>query len=216
MHIRSGYTRLVYALSVAGMMAGLTACNQNTSPPVAEKSTTQPAPALPPGHPAMPEMGNAPSQAAGIAWTVPSGWETGPARQMRVATYRLHAIAGDPEDAECAVYFFGTGQGGSVEANLTRWAGQFTAPDGQSAAPSKMGTRTIAGLKVSTLSVSGTYMGGGPMMGQQGAPKANYRMQAAIIEAPQGLVFFKLTGPLNTVAAAEGDFKSLLDSLHQQ
>jgi hypothetical protein len=30
---------------------------------------------------------------------------------MRIATYRNHAIAGDPEDAECAVYFFGAEQG---------------------------------------------------------------------------------------------------------
>jgi hypothetical protein len=41
-------------------------------------------------------------------------------------------------------------------------------------------------------------------------------MRAAIIEAPEGLVFFKLAGPLNTVAAAESDFNSLLGSVHQQ
>jgi hypothetical protein len=139
---------------------------------------------------------------------------------MRIATYRIHAIAGDPEDAECAVYFFGTGQGGTVEANLDRWAHQFTAPDGQSPAQSaKMEKREIAGLKVSTLTVSGTYLGAGGMMSQgpQGeVKKPNYRMRAAIIEAPEGLVFFKLIGPLNTVAAAENDFSSLLGTLHRQ
>ena len=77
-------------------------------------------------------MSSAPNQAAGVAWTVPAGWELAPARQMRIATYRIHAIAGDPEDAECAVYFFGAGQGGTVEANLDRWAHQFTSPDGLS------------------------------------------------------------------------------------
>jgi hypothetical protein len=40
-------------------------------------------------------------------------------------------------------------------------------------------------------------------------------MRGAIVEAPEGLVFFKLTGPLNTVAAAEGDFNSLLASVHR-
>ena len=58
-----------------------------------------------------------------------------------------------------------------------------------------MEKRVIAGLKVSTLTVSGTYLGAGGMMGQQEVKKPNYRMRAAIIEAPQGLVFFKLTGP---------------------
>jgi len=41
-------------------------------------------------------------------------------------------------------------------------------------------------------------------------------MRGAIVEAPQGLVFFKLTGPLNTVAAAEGDLNALLNTLHPQ
>ena len=38
---------------------------------------------------------------------------------MRAATYTV-------QDAECVVYFFGQGQGGSVEANIARWGGQFT------------------------------------------------------------------------------------------
>jgi hypothetical protein len=160
--------------------------------------------------------GSAPSQAAGVAWTAPAGWETEQARQMRIATYRIHAIAGDPEDAECAVYFFGAGQGGTVEANLDRWAHQFTSPDGQSLAqPAKMEKRVIAGLKVSTITVSGTYLGAGGMMGQEQVKKAKFRMLGGIVEAPEGLVFFKLVGPLNTVAGADGDFKSLLDSLHR-
>ena len=136
---------------------------------------------------------------------------------MRIATYRIHAIAGDPEDAECAVYFFGAGQGGTVEANLDRWTHQFTAPDGQSPVPPpRWKQRVIAGLKVSTLAVSGTYLGAGAMMGQEEVKKPNFRMRGAIVEAPEGLVFFKLTGPLNTVAAAEGDFNSLLESVHRQ
>jgi hypothetical protein len=60
--------------------------------------------------------------AAGLKWTPPAGWkaETG-ARPMRVATYIV-------ESAECAVYFFGEGQGGGIQANLDRWKGQFQNP----------------------------------------------------------------------------------------
>jgi hypothetical protein len=46
--------------------------------------------------------------------------------------------------------------------------------------------------------------------------KPKFRMRGAIVEAPEGLVFFKLTGPLNTVATAENDFNSLLASVHRQ
>ena len=215
MYITRRYIVLTSALALLASLATLNACKQGPNAPVAEKPAPQQMPVLPtaPGSP--PEMSGTPSQAAGVAWTVPTGWEVGPARQMRIATYLIHAIAGDPEDGECAVYFFGAGQGGTVEANLDRWAHQFTSPDGQSPAqPAKMETRVIAGLKVSTLTVSGTYLGGGGMMSQEQVKKPKFRMRGAIVEAPEGLVFFKLTGPLNTVAAAENDFNSLLGSVH--
>jgi hypothetical protein len=204
-------------LALLVVIAGLTACKQGTVTSVPEKPAPQQQPVLPTAPGSAPMMGSVPSQAAGIAWTVPTGWEAGQQHQMRIATYRIHAIAGDPEDAECAVYFFGAGQGGTVEANLERWAHQFTSPDGQTLAQApKMEKRVIAGLTVSTITISGTYLGAGGMMGQEEVKKANYRMLGAIVEAPEGLVFFKLIGPLNTVAGADGDFKSLLESVHRQ
>jgi hypothetical protein len=215
MHTKFRLKYLIGGVAIAVMVAG-TACKQNVSSPEGGQQASQQTPVLPaaPGTSAIP--GSFPTQAGGVAWTVPAGWEAGPEHQMRIATYRIHAIAGDPEDAECAVYFFGTGQGGTVEANLDRWKGQFTGPDGQSPVPAEINKRVINGLKVSTLAVSGTYGGAGGMMGQAPSPKPHYRMQAAIIEAPQGLVFFKLAGPLNTVAAAENDFNALLGSVHAQ
>jgi hypothetical protein len=217
MHTKTKAQLLLRAFALLALIAMQTACKQQTSTPVAQSAAPQQQPVLPTGPGAIPAPAASANGAAGLAWTVPSGWELAPARQMRVATYRVHAIAGDPEDAECAVYFFGAGQGGTVEANLDRWAHQFTSPSGQSPAqPAKMETRTINGLKVSTLAVSGTYLGAGGMMGQAEVKKPNFRMRAAIVEAPQGLVFFKLTGPLNTVASAEGDFTSLLGSVQRQ
>ena len=213
MRIRKRY---IYLVGIAVLLASLTACKQNENAPTEEKQAAQQPPAppmggMPPASPAGP-----PNQAAGVAWTIPSGWENGPLHQMRIATYHIRAIAGDPDDAECAVYFFGTGQGGSVEANLERWAQQFTSPDGKSAAPAKMDKRVVDGMKISTMSVAGTYLGSGAMMGQQPAKKTNSRMLGAIVEAPQGLVFFKLTGPLNTVASSESDFNTMLGSVHKQ
>ena len=213
MHTNFTRTSLMSCLALAALIAGQPGCKQNVSTPEASQPAPQQTPVLPTG-PAAPS--SSATEAGGIAWTVPTGWEPGPEHQMRIATYRIHAIAGDPEDAECAVYFFGTGQGGTVEANLDRWKGQFTAPDGQSPAPAQIEKKVIGGLTVSTLAVSGTYGGAGGMMGQAPSIKSNFRMRAAIIEAPQGLVFFKLTGPLNTVAASENDFNALLGSLHHQ
>ncbi len=134
---------------------------------------------------------------------------------MRVATYRITAASGDPEDAECAAYFFGAGQGGTVEANLDRWATQFAGADGLPA-HAERGEQTIAGLKVWTISVLGTYLAAGGPMGTVSQEKSGYRMLGAIVEAPQGLVFFKLTGPEKTVRAAEAAFHGMLASLRRQ
>lgn len=147
------------------------------------------------------------SSAGGVSWTVPAGWQVAPARSMRVETYVVPAASGQ-EAGECGVFFFGRGQGGSVEDNLKRWKGQFEA-----ASPAKEQARTVNGLKVHEIDLSGTYLSpGGPMMQSQGK-KTGWRLVGAIIEAPDGLVFFKCTGPAATIAKAEKDFQALVKSV---
>lgn len=148
---------------------------------------------------------------AGLKWTAPGGWKTEAPRPMRAATYSIPSAPGDTAGAECAVYFFGTGQGGSVEANIQRWKGQVSGPDGKPA-NAKVAKRTIHGLPVTTIDSSGEYAGmGGPMAGSQSVEK-NYRLLGAVIEGPQGNVFVKLTGPAKTVAAHKAEFEQLLNS----
>ena len=44
-------------------------------------------------------------------------------------------------------------------------------------------------------------------------PRPDQRLLGAIIEAPGGAVFVKLTGPAATVAAAQDGFEALLGSI---
>jgi hypothetical protein len=127
---------------------------------------------------------------------------------MRAATYLIPAAKGDSEGAECAVFL---NIGGGVQANLARWIAQFEKTAG---APQQK-KETINGLDVTTVDVSGTFKGGGPMMGQSGGPKAGYRLLGAIVETPSGEVFFKLTGPVKTVASAQHEFQAMLKSLRK-
>lgn len=159
-------------------------------------------------------MGGPSASVAGVSWSVPSGWETGPERPMRVATYFVGEGA---NRADCAVFFFGPGQGGTVEDNITRWIGQFSEADGSNPKDNaKINKETIAGLPVTTIDLSGTYTAsmGGPMSGQK-EDRADYRMLGAIIEAPQGPVFFKLTGPQDVVAGAQENFNQLVHSVQK-
>lgn len=156
----------------------------------------------------------APQTQTPVKWTAPARWTTGPEKPMRAATYLIPAATGDAEGAECAVF---ANIGGGVQANLDRWVGQFELPGGGDAAEkAKTSKQTINGLAVTTIDLLGTYKGGGVAMGQTSAPKTGYRLLGAIVEGQSGPgseVFFKMTGPVKTMAAAEKEFQTLLKSL---
>jgi hypothetical protein len=147
--------------------------------------------------------------AAGLHWTAPAGWKAGPPQMMRAATYAIAAAPGDTAAAECAVYFFGAGQGGTVEANIERWKGQFTNAGKPAAAV--VSKRTAHGIAMTTIDVAGEYSGlGGPMATSK--PVAGYRLLGAIVEGPGGNIFVKFTGPAKTITANKAKFDQLLAS----
>jgi hypothetical protein len=157
-------------------------------------------------------MGGATAGVAGIAWDIPEGWETGPERTMRVATYW---VGSGSAKADCAVFFFGPGQGGTVADNIDRWIGQFKSADGADPKDAAtINTTTVADLAVTTVDLAGTYTAsmGGPMSSQK-EDRPDYRMMGAIIEGPEGPVFFKLTGPQEVVTSAEDAFNQLVQSV---
>lgn len=144
----------------------------------------------------------------GLAWTVPKRWATLGDRPMRVATYSAPAAGGDAEAAECAVFYFGPSEGGGVEDNIARWIDQF-----ENARSPRRATRTVNGFKVHRVQVSGDYLApSGPMMQSTGTKKG-YMLIGAIVEGPAGGVFFKLTGPENTVNAASSEFDAMVESI---
>src|SRR5277367_3602833 len=95
---------------------------------------------------------------AGLKWTPPADWKSSGCTSMRAATYPVAPVPGDSDGAACAVYFFGIGQGGSVQANIDRWEGQFKNASGQPAS-AKVTKITVHGLPVTTIDVSGEYSG---------------------------------------------------------
>ncbi len=206
----------------------LAGCDQNVAPPGSAPKqgapqgaqAERPAQELPSGHPpvqggsdaAGAAAGSRTDSAAGVSWSSPARWVAQGQRAMRAATYRVPPAAGDSEGGECAVFFFGRGQGGDVDANVKRWIGQF-----EQAGSPKTGRRTLNGMQVTTIDVSGTYAGsGGPMGGGTPEKKPGYRLLGAIVQAPDGAVFFKFTGPEKTVAAAQSEFEAMLGGIRKQ
>ena len=146
---------------------------------------------------------------AGIQWTIPTGWTEQAARPMRVATYTIPAAKG-ADAGECGVFYFGKNQGGTPQENIARWGSQF-----EGAPSPTTSVETVAGMKVHRVQTSGTYLApAGPMMQSQGK-KPGYRLLGAIVEAPEGNVFFKCTGPAATIAASERAFEGMVKSFQK-
>lgn len=147
---------------------------------------------------------------AGIKWSLPERWMKQGDRPMRVATYTAPAAAGDTEPGECAVFYFGGGQGGDIDMNIQRWGSQF-----ENAGEAQKTTSQINGMNVTRVEIAGTYLApGGPMMESQGK-KENFRLLGAIVEGPEGTVFFKFTGPANTIGDSEAEFDAMVGSISQ-
>lgn len=133
---------------------------------------------------------------------------------MRKAQYKIPGADGDPGDAQCVVYYFGPGQGGSAKNNADRWIAQFTQPDGT---PSKDRARILfqsfGTAQAMLVEVKGTYnpqsMDGSP--GTAALPGS--MLIGAIVPGPDAPWFFKMTGPERTVEKNRGAFQELLKSV---
>jgi hypothetical protein len=179
------------------------ACNSGPADRAPSKAASAPA-----ASPGVVDVGS-PASGGSLTWTVPAGWQSEPPPSpMRRAQYR---VAGEGGPAECLVFYFGPGQGGDPASNAQRWASQFTSGTAGGAAPLTTSTTKVGTLPVTLVEVKGTYLGG--MGSDSGQPKPGYQLLGAVVEAPDGNWFFKLTGPAATVEGQRASFQALVQSL---
>lgn len=96
--------------------------------------------------------------------------------------------------------------GGDVQSSIARWAGQVQDASGQPSAPAVQ-TRSVQGLTVHIAEMTGTYSG------MNEAPRSGWTLRGAIIGAPSGLLFIKMTGPAEPMAAAAAGYGGMIDGL---
>ena len=188
----------------AGIL-GAIGCSQNFSDQEPAAAMTERGfTAKPPASPLVQASGRQPL--GPLSAVAPKGWVAQqPSSSMRVAQYGLPGPAGE---ATLGIFFFGPGQGGGVEANIERWHGQFKQEDGQPA-QGRRWTQQVGDIEIAGLDVSGTFSGG--MVSAE--TKAGYRMLGAIAVHRSGTVFFKMTGPAQTVEQWATSFDEFLGSL---
>ncbi len=149
-----------------------------------------------------------------IKFTATGNWKSVPPRsRMLDAELKIPKVEGDEVDGRLTIM----GAGGSIEANIVRWQGQFTQPDGgDTAGKTKQKAMEIDGQKVNFVDITGTFMDavGGPFSGKPKVERKNYRMLAAIIQTEaNGNYFVKFYGPKATIDKNEKYFKKMLESL---
>ena len=211
------------------LLLALAACKGNDeAPPAATPESGAPvaaesgAPVAPPadgGGPmaplsssgqAVPQVGVPGEEAGasgGIDFDLPSGWLSEPPQSnMRLAQASFQGPGGP---GQLAVFYFGPGGGGGVEANIERWVGQMEVAPGTTPTPE---TFESNGYKVTVIDVRGTLkpstMGMGPS-----APQPDSRLLGAVVEGPGGPWFFKATGPESTLGPQRDAFLAMLRSV---
>ena len=141
---------------------------------------------------------------------IPADWVAGePSSTMRRLQFSLPGANGG-EGAELVVYYFGPGQGGTLEANIARWASQFSGPDGAGVEPV---ITPLSGTMPATLvELTGSYARG-VGIGPTGDALPDRTLLAGVVETPSGNLYPQLHGPAGLVARQRDAFIAFIESI---
>ena len=144
-------------------------------------------------------------QAGAVRLTAPADWVRGTPRSNFVAAeFQLPRAEGDEQDGRLTLSV----AGGSVDANLDRWRGQF----GGKPERDSRDDVSIAGVTVTVVDYSGTYNDSmGPFA--PGEQRPGYRMIGAVVPVGSQLHFIKAYGPEKTMEQHAAAFQAFLQTL---
>ena len=149
-----------------------------------------------------------------LSFKAPGSWEKGTPKSSFVE-YEISVPSRDGDDKDGRLTI--SRAGGSVEANINRWFGQYSQPDGgETKDVAKVTESKIGDNEVTWVDIPGTLMDkqGGPMSPGPMVERENYQMLAAIIQAGEhGQCFVKLYGPRKTISDNADAFKAFVESL---
>ena len=145
-----------------------------------------------------------------LALSVPGEWPVVKPRNRIVKhEFSIPAAAGDKEPGRMTIM----SAGGSVDANIARWVGQFRTPAGKPLGDDdkKIEKKELGELEVHLVDLTGEFQDQprGPFGPTVARP--DYRMLAAIIHVKKSSTWFiKLYGPKQTVQAAHKQFQAMV------
>lgn len=142
---------------------------------------------------------------ADVRYDLPDTWvRATPSSSMRLDQATIQGPGGE---GQLAVFFFGVGGGGGVDANLDRWADQV---DHQN--DPKRETFEANGFTITVIEVEGTILPSGMASGPSGTQPDSILL-GAVVEGTGGPWFFKATGPKATMSPQKDAFVGMLKSV---
>ena len=151
-----------------------------------------------------------------LKFTIPSRWKIEMVESpARGGQWRVPPLHGEGDGGEVVAFYFGPGVGGTAEENIEEWIGtMFNAAGNPAAAERKH--HVTGGFKISQVVIFGTYNQVVSLPGVPPEPKANYGLLGAVIENPQGNIYWRFTGPEPLITANLPLFNKVIDSVKPQ
>lgn len=145
----------------------------------------------------------------------PADWKVVPPKN-RMISYEFAGPADAAKEQQARITV--SSATGGVEANIERWYGQFSQPDGSATKDkSKVEKLDVAGQTIHLVDIPGTFAdsgGAGPFQQAPTVKREKYRMLGAVIETKElGLHFIKVTGPADSVDKLKEGMRKMLDSM---
>lgn len=134
----------------------------------------------------------------GLLFDLPAGWRRIPLESSQMS-FISAKVAVDVDGEELTASF--STVGGGIDANITRWQGQFAQ------AKPDIKTIQVAGRESRWVDIRGDFRSD---VGNRPGPIPNWRMLGVAIPMGRTDFYIKLTGPRDKITEIESDFRSMV------
>jgi hypothetical protein len=161
------------------------------------------------------DLNGTPVSIGGLTFVPATQWQVLEATGEKKAFYSYGPLVPDSLRAEMSVYYFGR-DAGDWEDRMERWINQISFPgDRDPHGAAIRHDRVVGDMNAHVLSIFGAYTP--PTEGfdkeEVALTRPQHRINAVVVEAPQGYVYFKLTGPEYTARIMIEAFMNMIYSL---
>ena len=160
------------------------------------------------------DLNGKPVVVGGMTFTPATQWQDFGPSKSRVAGYAYGPLKDEPDSATVLVTFTPGGGADDISRQQEQWFSQMALLDGRDPHTGAIQyDLQIDGMTVHMMSLFGIYIIPAAPGSNQKIEKKPYRLLAAIVEAPDGNVHLKLTGPDYTATIMIEAYMTMIKSI---